>query len=200
MTTRRASRVRPRGPSWRERWTVFITGLRVVLRWAWRIGLWLTFLAAVVLVSHDRYLLNNTADTFWWVNGGGVTEYSGDLEDYFQTLLKQPDKLQGHSSASTGESSVADKKMLRQQKAAERDRLKPLLRKLKKVESELDIAQTKLVELEASLADTTLYQDDQKNLLQNALQAEADERQNVDRLEHEWLSLSEQVEAAEAST
>jgi len=155
---------------------------------------------AVVLVSHDRYLLNNTADTFWWVNGGGVTEYSGDLEDYFQTLLKQPDKLQGHSSASTGESSVADKKMLRQQKAAERDRLKPLLRKLKKVESELDIAQTKLVELEASLADTTLYQDDQKNLLQNALQAEADERQNVDRLEHEWLSLSEQVEAAEAST
>lgn len=65
---------------------------------------------AVVLVSHDRYLLNNTADTFWWVNGGRVTEYSGDLEDYFQTLLKQPDKLQGHSTASDKESSAADKR------------------------------------------------------------------------------------------
>jgi len=56
MTTRRASRVRPRGPSWRERWTAFVTGLRAVLRWAWRIGLWLAFLAAVVLVAQRVWL------------------------------------------------------------------------------------------------------------------------------------------------
>lgn len=56
MNTRRASRVRPRGPSWRERWVVFVTGLRVVLRWAWRIGLWLAFVAAVVLVSQRVWL------------------------------------------------------------------------------------------------------------------------------------------------
>ncbi|MEX2320217.1 MAG: ATP-binding cassette domain-containing protein, partial [Saccharospirillum sp.] len=155
---------------------------------------------AVVLVSHDRYLLNNTADTFWWVNGGGVTEYSGDLEDYFQTLLKQPDKLQGHSTASTKAATGADKKAQRQQKAAERERLKPLLRQLKKVETELETAQTKLTELEALLADTTLYQEDQKAALQKALQAQADGRQKVDDLEHQWLSLTEQVEAAELST
>ncbi len=56
MTTRRASRVRPRGPSWRERWAIFVTGLRALLRWAWRIGLWLAFLAAVVLVSQRVWL------------------------------------------------------------------------------------------------------------------------------------------------
>lgn len=158
------------------------------------------FDGAVVLVSHDRYLLNNTADTFWWVNGGRVTEYSGDLEDYFQTLLKQPDKLQGHSTTSEKDSSVADKKALRQQKAAERERLKPLLSQLKKVENELETAQAKLSELEARLADTTLYQDDQKATLQKTLQAQADGRLKVDELEQQWLSLSEQVEAAEMST
>ncbi|WP_394170817.1 ABC-F family ATP-binding cassette domain-containing protein [Saccharospirillum alexandrii] len=155
---------------------------------------------AVVLVSHDRYLLNNTADTFWWVNGGRVTEYSGDLEDYFQTLLKQPDKLQGHSTASDKESSAADKKVLRQQKAAERERLKPLLRQLKKVESDLETAQANLAELEAQLADTTLYQEEQKVTLQKTLQAQADGRQKVDDLEQQWLTLSEQIEAAELST
>ncbi|HET8902642.1 MAG TPA: ATP-binding cassette domain-containing protein [Saccharospirillum sp.] len=158
------------------------------------------FDGAVVLVSHDRYLLNNTADTFWWVNGGRVTEYSGDLEDYFQTLLKQPDKLQGHSTTSEKDSSVADKKALRQQKAAERERLKPLLSQLKKVENELETAQANLSELEARLADTTLYQDDQKATLQKTLQAQADGRLKVDELEQQWLSLSEQVEAAEMST
>ncbi|MFN2382168.1 MAG: cell division protein FtsQ/DivIB [Guyparkeria sp.] len=56
MTTRRASRVRPRGPSWRERWTAFVNGLRVVMRWAWRIGLWLAFLAAVALVSQRVWI------------------------------------------------------------------------------------------------------------------------------------------------
>lgn len=155
---------------------------------------------AVVLVSHDRYLLNNTADTFWWVNGGRVTEYSGDLEDYFQTLLKQPDKLQGHSTASDKESSAADKKVLRQQKAAERERLKPLLRQLKKVEGDLETAQANLAELEAQLADTTLYQEEQKVTLQKTLQAQADGRQKVDDLEQQWLTLSEQIEAAELST
>ncbi|MEP4545902.1 MAG: ATP-binding cassette domain-containing protein [Saccharospirillum sp.] len=155
---------------------------------------------AVVLVSHDRYLLNNTADTFWWVNGGRVTEYSGDLEDYFQTLLKQPDKLQGHSTASDKESSAADKKVLRQQKAAERERLKPLLRQLKKVEGDLETAQANLAELEARLADTTLYQEEQKATLQKTLQAQADGRQKVDDLEQQWLTLSEQIEAAELST
>ncbi|MFO7809312.1 cell division protein FtsQ/DivIB [Guyparkeria sp.] len=56
MTTRRASRVRPRGPSWFERWAAFVTGLRVVWRWAWRVGLWLAFFTAVVLVSQRVWL------------------------------------------------------------------------------------------------------------------------------------------------
>jgi ATP-binding cassette subfamily F protein 3 len=89
---------------------------------------------------------------------------------------------------------------MRQQKAAERERLKPLLRKVRKVETDLEAAQKHLSELEALLADTTLYQDDRKVTLQKTLQAQADGQQQLERLEQEWLDLSEQVEAAEAST
>ena len=56
MAARRASQARPRGPSWHERWTAFVAGLRVTLRWLWRIGLWLGFIAAVALVSQRVWL------------------------------------------------------------------------------------------------------------------------------------------------
>lgn len=153
---------------------------------------------AVVLVSHDRYLLNNTADTFWWVHDGRVTEYSGDLDDYFQMLLKQPETLKRRDTDDAAP--TVDKKTLRQQKAAERERLKPLMRKLKKVETELDRAQHRLSEIEHQLADTTLYQEDQKDTLQARLKEQGECRDILETLEQEWLTLSEELEAAEAST
>ena len=56
MATRRASQARPRGPTFRERWTAFVIGLRVAARWVWRVGLWLGFIAAVLLVSQRVWL------------------------------------------------------------------------------------------------------------------------------------------------
>ncbi len=155
---------------------------------------------AVVLVSHDRYLLNNTADTFWWVHDGQVTEYTGDLNDYFQMLLKQPEQLKKRETETEVAAPTVDKKTLRQQKAAERERLKPLMRKLKKVESDLDTAQKRLAEVEARLADTALYEESQKAKLQQHLKEQGEWRDKVDELEQEWLMLSEELEAAEAST
>lgn len=157
---------------------------------------------AVVLVSHDRYLLNNTADTFWWVNQGRVEEYSGDLEDYFQTLLKQPDKPHARDAGTASDVAEAgvDKKALRQQKAAERERLKPLLRKLKRLEDDLEKTQARMKAIESELADAGLYQDDQKEQLQKRLKEQGELAARLEDLEQDWLVLSEELEEAEAST
>jgi len=56
MAARRSSQARPRGPTWRERWTALVAGLRATLRWAWRIGLWVGFVAALALVSQRVWL------------------------------------------------------------------------------------------------------------------------------------------------
>ena len=37
---------------------------------------------AVILVSHDRYLLEACADRLWLVQGGKVAPFDGDLDDY----------------------------------------------------------------------------------------------------------------------
>lgn len=153
---------------------------------------------AVVLVSHDRYLLNNTADTFWWVNQGRVDEFEGDLDDYFQTLLKQPAKVNTTDRAT--EAPTVDKKALRQQKAADRERLKPLLKQLKQIEKQMETAQQALAKVENQLADTDLYQESRKDALQAALVEQGRLRELVDELELEWLSLSEQLEQADIPT
>ena len=42
---------------------------------------------AVILVSHDRYLLEACADRLWLVQGGKVAPFDGDLDDYRRTVL-----------------------------------------------------------------------------------------------------------------
>lgn len=56
MAARRGSQARPRGPTWRERWSAFAAALRITMRWIWRIGLWVGFVAALVLVSQRVWL------------------------------------------------------------------------------------------------------------------------------------------------
>ena len=45
------------------------------------------FEGAVIMVSHDRYLIEACADRLWVVADGTVTTYDGDLEDYRRLVL-----------------------------------------------------------------------------------------------------------------
>ena len=55
---------------------------------------------AVILVSHDRYLLEACADRLWLVQGGTVKPFDGDLDDYRRRVL-------GDSGADTAPASKA---------------------------------------------------------------------------------------------
>ncbi len=47
------------------------------------------FPGAVIMVSHDRYLIDACADQLWVVADRTVTPYDGDLEDYRRAVLSQ---------------------------------------------------------------------------------------------------------------
>ncbi len=44
---------------------------------------------AVLIVSHDRYLLDAACDRLWLVADGGVKPFDGDLDDYAALILQQ---------------------------------------------------------------------------------------------------------------
>ena len=65
------------------------------------------FPGAVILVSHDRYLIEACADRIWLVADGGVTPFDGDLDDYQRQVLsdawrqwqRSPSAKRHHSTA-----------------------------------------------------------------------------------------------------
>jgi len=155
------------------------------------------FEGAVIIVSHDRHLLRNTVNEFLLVADGTVSEFDGDLEDYYKWLLqeRQAQAAAEEKYAPDNENKV-DKKAQRQQSAAQRQQLKPLTNKLKNLESQMEKYQTKLADIETQLGDSSIYDDKNKANLQQLLLDQAKVQQQLDETEENWLSLSEELEAA----
>ena len=159
------------------------------------------FEGAVVIVSHDRHLLRASIDTFWCVIDGKVSAFEGDLDDY-QRWIKQrdasatPSSVTYDASASAPESK-ADKKAQRQAAAAARAQLKPLSQARDKAERAVEKAQQRAREIEALLANPTLYDDAHKDELLALTREQGECTTALERLEAEWLAAEEALEAAQ---
>ena len=74
------------------------------------------FEGAIILIAHDRFLLESCVDEFFLVANGQVSEFSGDIDDYQQWLNE--DKKQTLKNTKPAKSlEVVDKKQLRKDQA-----------------------------------------------------------------------------------
>ncbi|MDD6569945.1 MAG: ABC transporter ATP-binding protein, partial [Acidaminococcus sp.] len=64
-----------------------------------------TFDGTVLLVSHDRYLVNEVADRIWAVEQGHVADYKGNYDFY----LEERQKRQAGTAAPAAEKKAKDK-------------------------------------------------------------------------------------------
>ena len=157
------------------------------------------FEGAVIVVSHDRHLLRNTVNEFLLVADGQVTEFDGDLEDYYQWMQQQKTRAAATENAvvvAPNNDNKVDKKAQRQQSAATRAQLKPLTNKLKSLEAQMEKLQMRLSEMEMRLADPDIYDEKNKGVLQPLLQEQATLQTQLEETEENWLMISEQLEAA----
>jgi len=46
------------------------------------------FSGTVILISHDRHILNNVCNIIWEVKGGTLNEYLGNYDDYRRSIAK----------------------------------------------------------------------------------------------------------------
>ncbi len=157
------------------------------------------FEGAVIVVSHDRHLLRNTVNEFLLVADGSVSEFDGDLEDYYKWMQQQKSNTASTeketATDSEGDNKV-DKKAQRQQSAAQRAQLKPLTNKLKNLESQLEKYQKRLSEIETLLGDSAIYEDKNKAKLQELLAEQGKLQTQLEETEENWLMVSEELEAA----
>lgn len=153
------------------------------------------FSGAVVLVSHDRYLMRHTAEELLLVDSGSVEPFTGTLDDYKDWLLSVKQAVAGDAVDVVTEPLV-DKKQQRQQAAAKRKQLAPLTRELKNLEKEMQSAEKRLQELEEALGDMSIYEGSNKQQLQDVLAEQKDLKVASEKSEERWLVVSEQLEEA----
>lgn len=158
-----------------------------------------TFEGALLLVSHDRHLLRTCAERLILVHEGAVTEYPGDLDDYADFVLEHR-RLSEKKEApeKTSDTPLLNRREERRAQAQERARIaelkKPLLTKLKKVESTLATVSASLKALDAQIADTAWYETASPDAVAEALKERATLATRVETLEGTWLELSEALE------
>ena len=160
-----------------------------------------SFEGSVLLVSHDRHLLQATTDRLLLVHDGKVSEFDGDLDDYAKLVLenrKASLSAEKAKSESTSENSV-NKKEARQLAAQERQRIanlkKPLQKELAAIEKKLTPASDELKALDAQLADSEFYNNGNPDEVAATLKRRGELAAEVEDLEMRWLELSEAIEA-----
>lgn len=158
-----------------------------------------TFEGALLLVSHDRHLLRTCAERLILVHEGTVTEYPGDLDDYADFVLEHRRLSEKKDTPEkTSDTPLLNRREERRAQAQERARIaelkKPLLTKLKKVESTLATVSASLKALDAQIADTAWYETASPDAVAEALKERATLATRVETLEGTWLELSEALE------
>lgn len=155
------------------------------------------FEGAVITVSHDRHLLENTVTDYLLVANGRVGDFNGDLDDYRKWLNRERLDEQRQEKARAEDAKPAgklNKKAARKAAAAERDAFKALRSQSKKLMNQIDARSAELKQIEGELAAPELYQDENQARLQKLLKIQDELRQKIDALEAEWASVEEKLE------
>lgn len=156
-----------------------------------------TFEGAMVVVSHDRHLLRLTCSDYYLVDQGEVRAFDGDLDDYHQWLLDAAKANSNQNSTSDEIKPAADKKQQKRLEAEIRQKVSPLKRKQTKLETEQQKLSERLAELEHLLADSELYNQDNKAKLTSVLTERTSLTQTLEDSEMQWLELQEEIDAME---
>ncbi|HSG60026.1 MAG TPA: ATP-binding cassette domain-containing protein, partial [Pseudomonadales bacterium] len=158
------------------------------------------FPGAVVIVSHDRHLLRNCVDDFLLVADGRVAPFDGDLEDYHRWLsdFKSRRIALEKPASSTKNLSADDKRKQKQREADIRKQLSPLKKQLDALEKSVDTLQSQLDSVNEQLADSSLYDDDNKKRLNELLAKQATLSQRLNSEEEAWMEAQEEYDTLSA--
>ncbi|WP_439527500.1 ABC-F family ATP-binding cassette domain-containing protein [Pannonibacter sp.] len=149
------------------------------------------FEGAVVLISHDRHLVEACADQLWLVADGGVKNFDGDMEDYRRYILQGPDAVR---KAREEEARAANAQEKRREAAVRRAQNAPLRKKLEAAEAEMARLQDKIAKIDAMMADPDFFTRDPERASKFAKERAFCEKK-LTSTEEDWLALSSELEA-----
>jgi ATP-binding cassette subfamily F protein 3 len=143
---------------------------------------------AVILITHDRSLMEMVVDRLWLAAGGTIRPFDGDMDDYARFVLDRA-RAANRAAAKPPPAPAAPPATAAPPSAAA-----PLKRKLDAAEQALARETRTLADLDASLADATLYRDPAR--LAEIQRTHAHALARLAQAEAEWMAAAEHYEAA----
>jgi len=141
---------------------------------------------AIIMVSHDRYLIEACADQLWVVADRKVTPYDGDLDDYRRSVLTTRGmRVSGRERGNDREKAPR----------AKPEKRAPVKQKISAAENEISRITGIIEKIDAALALPDLFKRDPKQAAQ-LTKARASAADALQRAEDEWLAASTSYDEA----
>lgn len=153
-----------------------------------------SFNGALILVSHDRSLLEATTDSFLLIHNKKLEIFDGDLNSYRQWRLAQQSNKANGEAAKDSNTRKEDKRREAQKRQQLANKSKPVLLQTSKIEQAIEQLNIKKNELESFLNQEDAYSEENKNKLQNILSELNTIKSTLDNEEEKWLELQDQLE------
>jgi ATP-binding cassette subfamily F protein 3 len=157
------------------------------------------FGGAMVIVSHDRFLLRSVTDRWLLVADGSVQEYDGDLEEYRDWLGERRARQVPTPEVVERTDSAQARKDRKRVDAQRRQREQPLRKKIKDLEATLEALTQRRSEIDAQLAGGDVYTRASKDALKELLLEQARVLSSIAEAEEAWLEASEALQQQAAA-
>ena len=166
-----------------------------------------SYRGALILVSHDRHLLEAIADKLWLIDDGKVSEFNGDLNDYQEFLNKKnreyKEKLNEKSDSSINLASASEKakaqtyktKEQKKLEAQKRQSLRPLKLEIEKLEKQMEKIKKSIADIDTSLSDAELYTKAPTKVEELSIER-AKLADDLDECEVTWIEKQDELEQA----
>ncbi len=138
------------------------------------------FQGMVLLVSHDRHLLNCAVDRYCLIHAGRCQEFEGSLDDY--------ERMQKQSTRKPSEKNDRQQPKVTQQRKQQNHE-----KKLERIEKAMAKHQEHLKTLDKKLSEQALYEDHNKKNLNQLLTERADVEALLKQCEMDWETLADSI-------
>ncbi len=144
-----------------------------------------------IVVSHDRYFLDQVANKIWFIEDKEIKEYPGTYQEYEEWSAKRVVKKEPQ----TEKKAVKEKEQPKKEKTPpSEDKNRLIQRKNKELatlEQQIEESEKSVKELEAHLAKEEVYSDAQK--LQEATRTYNSAKASFQQLQQNWEDLAEEI-------
>ncbi len=147
---------------------------------------------AVILITHDRSLMELVADRLWLAMDGGVKPFDGDMDDYAKIVLDRVKQAGKTPSKPKPAAEAAPPSPLKP--AANPGMVGPLKRKLEAAEAAMNRCTAEVAEIDHALSDPAIYLREAARATELAAKREK-AQVRLSKAEAEWVAAAEAYDA-----